>query len=413
MTPKTGTEPRQETPAKLECHSMTGFAQARAEHAGWAIRISVKSVNHRFLDFKLRMPDALEPYDLRLRQAVQNRIHRGHVDIHLNVEPGEAAPVHVNRELLQAYLRAADELRQQTGAKAELDIVSLLRLPGVIGGLAPALPDADEEQEALGKALETCLAEALAKLDEMRRTEGRHLTEELRARVARIARAGGTGARAGEHAAAGVCAAAGIAAEGIAERRAGGFRATGAGSGAAGGTQRYQRGTRPLAQPPAAVCKTAGWGGRTREEAGFSFAGNAPGSEHDAFEDAGRGKRSADDHQPGAGNKGGHRKIAGTGPEHRMSEPKPMQPLVLIVSGPSGSGKSTLVQKILEMPGTMPSVSCTTRPRRATEASGKCYDFVTSEKFDAMVARGEFLEYARVFGKHSYGTPKNGSRSPG
>lgn len=186
MTPKTGTEPRQETPAKLECHSMTGFAMARADHAGWAIRISVKSVNHRFLDIKVRMPDSLEPYDLRLRQAVKNRIHRGHVDIHLNVEPGEAAPVHVNRELLQAYLRAADELRQQTGTKAELDIVSLLRLPGVIGGLAPALPDAEEEQEALGKALESCLCEALAKLDEMRRTEGRHLTEELRARVARI-----------------------------------------------------------------------------------------------------------------------------------------------------------------------------------------------------------------------------------
>ena len=83
-----------------------------------------------------------------------------------------------------------------------------------------------------------------------------------------------------------------------------------------------------------------------------------------------------------------------------------LAPLVLIVSGPSGSGKSTLVQKILEMPGTMPSVSCTTRPRRATEASGKCYDFVTESEFDAMVARGDFLEYARVFGKHSYGTPK-------
>lgn len=89
-----------------------------------------------------------------------------------------------------------------------------------------------------------------------------------------------------------------------------------------------------------------------------------------------------------------------------MSATPQIQPLVLIVSGPSGSGKSTLVQKILEMPGTMPSVSCTTRPRRATEASGKCYDFVTSEQFEAMVARGEFLEYARVFGKHSYGTPK-------
>ncbi len=88
-----------------------------------------------------------------------------------------------------------------------------------------------------------------------------------------------------------------------------------------------------------------------------------------------------------------------------MSTQTEIAPLVLIVSGPSGSGKSTLVQRILELPGTMPSISCTTRARRATEASGKCYDFVTEAEFDAMVARGEFLEYARVFGKHSYGTP--------
>src|ERR1700724_1927721 len=89
-----------------------------------------------------------------------------------------------------------------------------------------------------------------------------------------------------------------------------------------------------------------------------------------------------------------------------MSTGKESAPLLLIVSGPSGSGKSTLVQKLLELPGTMPSVSCTTRPRRATEATGKCYDFVTAAQFEAMVQRGEFLEYARVFGKHSYGTPK-------
>jgi len=89
-----------------------------------------------------------------------------------------------------------------------------------------------------------------------------------------------------------------------------------------------------------------------------------------------------------------------------MSAAIEVAPLLLIVSGPSGSGKSTLVQKMLELPGTMPSVSCTTRPRRATEATGKCYDFVTDAQFEAMVQRGEFLEYARVFGKHSYGTPK-------
>jgi guanylate kinase len=89
-----------------------------------------------------------------------------------------------------------------------------------------------------------------------------------------------------------------------------------------------------------------------------------------------------------------------------MTTAKDSAPLILIVSGPSGSGKSTLVQRILELPGTMPSVSCTTRPRRATEASGKCYAYVTEAEFDAMVSRGEFLEYARVFGRHSYGTPK-------
>src|SRR5208337_1277945 len=89
-----------------------------------------------------------------------------------------------------------------------------------------------------------------------------------------------------------------------------------------------------------------------------------------------------------------------------MSQEKETAPLVLVVSGPSGSGKSTLVQRILELPGTMASTSCTTRTRRTTEASGKCYDFVTEAQFDQMVERGEFLEYARVFGKYSYGTPK-------
>lgn len=165
---------------------MTGYATVRCEHQGWSIRVSVKSVNHRFLDVKLRLPESLEPYEIRLRQAVRDRIHRGHVDIHVSVEPGKAAPVHVNQALLQAYLRAADELRQQTGAKAELDLVSLLRLPGVIAGLDPELPDSEEEQEEFGKVLETQLREALGKMDEMRRAEGRHLSEELRERTMRI-----------------------------------------------------------------------------------------------------------------------------------------------------------------------------------------------------------------------------------
>jgi guanylate kinase len=81
-------------------------------------------------------------------------------------------------------------------------------------------------------------------------------------------------------------------------------------------------------------------------------------------------------------------------------------PLVLIVSGPSGSGKSTLVEKILELPGTMLSVSCTTRQPRKTEREGQWYNFVSEAEFQRMVAAGEFLEYAQVFGKNWYGTPR-------
>jgi len=86
--------------------------------------------------------------------------------------------------------------------------------------------------------------------------------------------------------------------------------------------------------------------------------------------------------------------------------PDSHEPLILIVSGPSGSGKSTLVKKLLELPGTMLSISATTRPPRAGERDGEWYHFVAEEEFRKMVARGEFLEHACVFGRHSYGTPK-------
>ena len=82
------------------------------------------------------------------------------------------------------------------------------------------------------------------------------------------------------------------------------------------------------------------------------------------------------------------------------------KPLVFIVSGPSGSGKSTLVQKLLQLPGTMLSVSATTRYPRKTESDGKWYNFVSEAEFQQMIERGEFLEYAQVFGKNWYGTPR-------
>jgi guanylate kinase len=78
--------------------------------------------------------------------------------------------------------------------------------------------------------------------------------------------------------------------------------------------------------------------------------------------------------------------------------------IVFIVSAPSGSGKSTLVAKLLKMVDNLDfSISYTTRPPRRTEQNRKEYFFVPREEFEAMVAAGEFLEYADVFGNY-YGT---------
>ena len=80
---------------------------------------------------------------------------------------------------------------------------------------------------------------------------------------------------------------------------------------------------------------------------------------------------------------------------------------VFIISAPSGSGKSTLVARLLsKVPGLTFSVSYTTRPPRGHERSGENYHFITREAFEERIARGEFLEYAQVFG-HYYGTHRS------
>ena len=77
---------------------------------------------------------------------------------------------------------------------------------------------------------------------------------------------------------------------------------------------------------------------------------------------------------------------------------------VFIISAPSGSGKSTLVERLLRnVPGLMFSVSHTTRAPRGHEVDGQSYRFIGRPEFEARIARGEFLEWAEVFGNY-YGT---------
>jgi len=80
--------------------------------------------------------------------------------------------------------------------------------------------------------------------------------------------------------------------------------------------------------------------------------------------------------------------------------------IVYIVSAPSGSGKSTLVNELFKVVSSlMFSVSYTTRPARGSERNGKEYFFVSRTEFEDMIAAGEFLEYAEVFGNY-YGTAR-------
>jgi uncharacterized protein (TIGR00255 family) len=165
--------------------SMTAYAESRVERNGWVARISLRSVNHRFLDLRLRLPDGCEGFEPVLRDAVRGRIGRGHVDLLLAVESARPAVPRVNEDAAAVYLRAMQELRERFGLIGEPDLATVLRLPGVLG--PPALVT-EEERERLGELVRRAAGLALDRLEEMRESEGRKLAEEMLARLLRVSR---------------------------------------------------------------------------------------------------------------------------------------------------------------------------------------------------------------------------------
>ena len=90
----------------------------------------------------------------------------------------------------------------------------------------------------------------------------------------------------------------------------------------------------------------------------------------------------------------------------RATKPRCGRASVLVISAPSGAGKSTLVRRLIaSLPDLAFSVSYTTRPPRAGEKEGRDYFFVSRKRFEKMLAAGDFIEWAEVFG-HLYGTSK-------
>jgi uncharacterized protein (TIGR00255 family) len=187
--------PSRSAPANPEVHSaklargrlrsMTGYAQAQAGESGWSLRISVRSVNHRFLDLHLRVPEGFEPLEPRIRRIVRERVRRGHLDVTLRYDPAGAATVGVNQEVAAAYVHAVNELRKRYEIHAEPDLAGILRLPGVIGAAALSV---EEELPKVEVAVARCLGEALDKLDRMREEEGEALRRDMSGRLSAISR---------------------------------------------------------------------------------------------------------------------------------------------------------------------------------------------------------------------------------
>ena len=163
--------------------SMTGYAQARVEQDGWAVQLSLRSVNHRFLDLRIRMPEGWDALETEIRRVAREHVRRGHLDVTLHVEAANGHSISINREVAAEYLKAAKSLGEEFGVKADPDLAAILRLPGVASSGAPA----EDEIDRLTELVRSCLTQAIGRLDQMKQIEGRTLREELSQRLATVA----------------------------------------------------------------------------------------------------------------------------------------------------------------------------------------------------------------------------------
>jgi uncharacterized protein (TIGR00255 family) len=164
--------------------SMTGYSRVEAEEAGFAITVSIRATNHRFLDPQLRLPTSLEALEPVVRGLLKEHVARGHVEISVGFTGTATTELEIDRKLLAAYLKGFQTLKQEFGAAAEPDLMALLRVPGLVvtsnGEMTP------EELESIRQVLARAVGQALTKLNEMRAREGESLERDLLSRLARL-----------------------------------------------------------------------------------------------------------------------------------------------------------------------------------------------------------------------------------
>jgi uncharacterized protein (TIGR00255 family) len=179
--------------------SMTGFASLTREGDAATVTVTVKGVNHRFLDLQLRMPSTLSPIESRLRGIVQQKVARGRVEAAITVQPRAVAPaiqVEVNEAVIESLSAALERARERGLVAGALTPGDLLRFPQAI-----TIADQKESLDpAVFGEVEAALGDALDELTLMRTNEGAHLRADLDARRSQL---GDLFERAAEAAAAG------------------------------------------------------------------------------------------------------------------------------------------------------------------------------------------------------------------
>jgi uncharacterized protein (TIGR00255 family) len=168
---------------------MTGFASLTRDDERGTIGITIRAVNHRFLDMQLRVPPQLADLESKLRAQVQKRLTRGRIELTLAMQlrQAQAPVVELQEEFARALSAAMDVARERGLIKGDLTPGDLLRLPQAFN-----IRDRVAESETIGRLFGALVEEgveaALDELEAMRIREGAHLAADLDARKATLAK---------------------------------------------------------------------------------------------------------------------------------------------------------------------------------------------------------------------------------
>jgi uncharacterized protein (TIGR00255 family) len=168
-------------------YSMTGFGSARAEAPNLAVLVEIKSVNHRYLDFHVKIPGEYQNFENVIRQKVSAAFKRGRLDAFVRIDyRRENIKLDVNHNLIKAYAEMIAGLKTAYPIQGELTLEMVTRLPGLVTVSTSDL--APEELELIGMKLAEATDIALAQLRQMRATEGQSLMEDIDRRISNIGR---------------------------------------------------------------------------------------------------------------------------------------------------------------------------------------------------------------------------------